>query len=158
GSQSNDPDGDPLTYTWTGLFPEGGGTVQGMNPTVTLSLGTSTITLVVNDSQVDSDPDTVDITVVPGSPQNQLDNLQELILDAVNCELIEPELEQGLLAKVNAAIAALARGNHNDAKVAMNTLKALVNQVEAQVDKKIDADVAAEIIERINRIVAALGG
>lgn len=157
GSQSNDPDGDPLTYTWTGPFSEGGGTVQGVNPTVTLSLGTSTITLVVNDGQVDSDPDTVDITVVPGSPENQLDNLRQLIVDSVASGLIEPELEQPLVTKVDSAIAALARGNQNDAKVAMNNLKALVNQVEAQVGKKIDPDVAAEIIERINWIVADLG-
>lgn len=40
----------------------------------------------------------------------------------------------------------------------MNDLKALINQVEAQVDKKIDAEVAAEIIERANRIIAELGG
>ena len=63
GSASDDPDGDPLTYTWTGPFPEGGGTATGVNPVITLPLGTSTITLVVNDGTVDSDPDTVDVTV-----------------------------------------------------------------------------------------------
>ena len=63
GSGSSDPDGDSLTYAWTGPFPEGGGTVTGVNPTVTLPLGTSTITLVVNDGQEDSAPSEVDITV-----------------------------------------------------------------------------------------------
>ena len=63
GSASSDPDGDALTFIWTGPFPEGGGTVTGVNPAVTLPLGTSTITLVVNDGQVDSASDTVDITV-----------------------------------------------------------------------------------------------
>jgi len=63
GSGSSDPDGDPLTYKWTGPFPQGGGTVTGVNPTLTLPLGTSTITLVVNDGKVDSTPARVKITV-----------------------------------------------------------------------------------------------
>ena len=54
-------------------------------------------------------------------------------------------------------IAALDRDNRNDAKVAMNDLKALVNQVEAQTDKKITPEVAAEIIQRANAIIAVLG-
>ncbi len=63
GSGSEDPEGHPLTYTWTGPFPEGGGTVTGVSTIVTLPLGTSEVTLVVNDGQDDSVPVTVDITV-----------------------------------------------------------------------------------------------
>jgi len=66
GLGSQDPDGDPRTYTWTGLFPEGDGTVNGATPTITLPLGTSTITLVVNDGHGDSEPDEVDITITVG--------------------------------------------------------------------------------------------
>lgn len=66
GAASSDPDGDSLAFSWTGPFPEGGGTVTGVNPAVTLPLGTHTITLVVNDGQVDSAPDTVTITVTAG--------------------------------------------------------------------------------------------
>ena len=63
GSASSDAGGDPLTFTWTGPFSEGVGTVTGVTPTVTLPLGTSTVTLVVNDGLVDSVPDTVDVAV-----------------------------------------------------------------------------------------------
>jgi uncharacterized repeat protein (TIGR01451 family) len=59
GSGSYDENGDPLTYNWTW----DGNTVHGVNPTVELLLGTITITLVVNDGKVDSEPDTVSITV-----------------------------------------------------------------------------------------------
>jgi len=60
GSGSYDPDGDPLTYNWTW----DGSTAYGANATVELPLGTTTVTLVVNDGIVDSEPDTVDITVI----------------------------------------------------------------------------------------------
>jgi len=59
GSGSSDPDGDPLTYDWTW----DGGSAEGVSPSVQLPLGTTTITLVVNDGTGDSEPDTVDITV-----------------------------------------------------------------------------------------------
>ena len=76
GSGSSDPDDDSITFTWTGPFSEGGGVVTGKSPTVTLtSLGTHTITLVVNDGTVDSAQDTVDITVVGVSNQQKWDTL-----------------------------------------------------------------------------------
>jgi hypothetical protein len=64
GSGSSDPDGDALTYRWTGPF----GSAEGARPTVTLPLGTSIITLVVNDGQDDSPADTVTITVRDTEP------------------------------------------------------------------------------------------
>jgi len=60
GSASHDPDGDPLTYNWTW----DGNIAHGVSPTVELPLGATTITLVVNDGTVDSEPDTVDVTVL----------------------------------------------------------------------------------------------
>jgi PKD domain-containing protein/Big-like domain-containing protein len=59
GSGSSDPDGDPLTYTWTNSF----GAVSSPTPTVTLPLGTHTITLTVDDGKGGTASDTVDITV-----------------------------------------------------------------------------------------------
>ncbi len=58
GSGSSDPDGDQLTYTWTW----DGGSAEGMNPTVTLPLGTTVVTLTVSDGKATS-TDTVNITV-----------------------------------------------------------------------------------------------
>ncbi|MCK4527565.1 choice-of-anchor L domain-containing protein [candidate division WOR-3 bacterium] len=64
GSGSSDPDGDPLTYSWTWT----GGSAIGVKPTVSLPLGPTTITLVVNDGTVDSAPDTVNIIVEDTTP------------------------------------------------------------------------------------------
>lgn len=64
GSGSFDPDGDPLTYEWDW----DGGSASGINPMVVLPLGTTTITLEVNDGIADSDPDKVNITVEDTTP------------------------------------------------------------------------------------------
>ncbi len=64
GSASSDPNGDPLTYMWTW----DGNTATGVSPTILLPLGTTTITLVVNDGFQDSEPDYVTITVADDTP------------------------------------------------------------------------------------------
>jgi hypothetical protein len=60
GSTSSDPDGDPLTFVWTGPF----GTATGSNPTVTLPLGTNVITLTASDGIGGRATATVTIRVV----------------------------------------------------------------------------------------------
>ena len=64
GSASSDPDDNPLTYAWTGVF----GTASGVSPVVFLPTGNSVITLVVNDGQVTSQPDMVNIAVEDATP------------------------------------------------------------------------------------------
>lgn len=59
GTSSSDTDGDQLTYNWTGPF----GAASGMNPTVVLPAGVSTVSLTVSDDQATSSPDTVSLTV-----------------------------------------------------------------------------------------------
>ena len=59
GSGSSDPDGDALTYTWTGHF----GTVNGQTPIVSLPLGTHALTLEVRDPSGEMDTDIVSVTV-----------------------------------------------------------------------------------------------
>ena len=102
-------------------------------------------------------PSTAPVSLVP-IPGGMLTRLVLYIMDEVDYGNIAPELEGSLLAKIDAALAAIDRGNPNDAKVAMNNLKALINHVEAQIDKKITPDAAAEIIQRVNAIIAALSG
>ncbi len=56
---SSDPDNDPLVYSWSGPF----GTAAGPSPTVTVPLGTWTITLTVTDPAGAVSTDTVVVTV-----------------------------------------------------------------------------------------------
>jgi hypothetical protein len=121
-------------------------------------LGTTSVTWTAADDSANRATAAQQVTVVPGSPANQLSNLAKVIQYGAGDGSIAPEIQGALMAKVNAAMAALARGNANDAKVAINELRALVNQVLAQTGKKITAKAAAEIIARANRAIAQLGG
>ena len=55
GMGSSDPDGDTLTFTWTGPF----GTASGLTPTVSLPLGTHPIMLNVDDGKGGTASDTM---------------------------------------------------------------------------------------------------
>jgi parallel beta-helix repeat protein len=62
GSGSSDPDGDTLSYAWSGGFGEGFAT--GVNPTVTFNeLGDFEVTLTVDDGRGGTDTDSVIITL-----------------------------------------------------------------------------------------------
>lgn len=63
GFGSSDPDGDDLIYTWTW----NSGSATGINPVVTLPLGTTIITLTVSDGEK-STANTVSITVRDTAP------------------------------------------------------------------------------------------
>lgn len=66
-SGSFDPDGDLITYKWTApgiVFDD----PTSQTPSGIFPLGTTTVTLVVNDGYVDSEPDTVAITVRDTTP------------------------------------------------------------------------------------------
>ncbi len=71
GNNSNDPDGDPLTFTWLGPFEGSPLVTSDEGSTVKLlrgCVGEYEITLIVNDGEVDSDPDTVLVTVEDTTP------------------------------------------------------------------------------------------
>ena len=65
GSASFDLDGDELTYNW---YEENDLIATGQSPTVQLPLGEHEIRLIVNDGYIDSQPDTVLISVVDTTP------------------------------------------------------------------------------------------
>ena len=94
---------------------------------------------------------------IPAKPETMLDGLALFITDEVDSGNIAPELESSLLAKIDAALSALERGNPNAALVAVNELRALIKQIEAQVPQKITPEAADWIIQRANDIIAELG-
>lgn len=97
-------------------------------------------------------------TLVCDQPINELAVLDALIDYELAVGGVSPQVEQSFDAKVKAAMEAVARGNPNDAVVAMNILEALVRYVYAQADNQITAEAAAAIIERIESIIASLDG
>lgn len=73
GSASSDPDGDPLEYAWTMTVPEGSlarlDEPAAVKPTFIADVvGIYTITLVVNDGELDSEPATVTVEATNGAP------------------------------------------------------------------------------------------
>jgi hypothetical protein len=64
GTESSDPEGDPLSYSWTGSF----GTVSGATASVSLPAGTHVITLTVRDGRGASATDTLVVTVLDTTP------------------------------------------------------------------------------------------
>jgi hypothetical protein len=68
GSSSSSPVGGELSYTWTGMFPEGGGEIGGVTPRVSLPIGANQLTLRVSNGYEESPPDTVIIEIVDTTP------------------------------------------------------------------------------------------
>lgn len=77
----------PLTYAWTWT----GGSAAGVSPSVTFPLGTTTVTLTVDDGEF-TDSDTVDITVVDTTPPE--------VACSVNPEVLWPPNHRMVLVNV----------------------------------------------------------
>jgi hypothetical protein len=103
GSRSFDPEGASLTYSWSGPFPEGGGTVTGECPTVTLPLGGSAVTLVVSDGAISSVPASVDITVQDTTPPSVSAVLNEHLLWPANHKYRAVGISANIWDEVDAA-------------------------------------------------------
>jgi hypothetical protein len=157
GTASFDPDNgpSPLTFSWT----------QTSGPAITLAgantatpsftpviAGTYVFSLVVNDGADNSAPASVTITVVPSTPP-VAQQIQSLIAQVESLGLPHGT-ENSLLAKLNAALASVNRG---DATSAKGQLGAFINEVSAQSGKKIPAQSAAALIASAQQIINALG-
>ncbi len=74
GTDSTDPDGNKLQYSWKCLTPSGeptGITIEPVaNPTINLPAGTYRIELTVNNGQADSTPATLTFTVANSTPKS----------------------------------------------------------------------------------------
>jgi hypothetical protein len=64
GAQSSDPDGDSLSYTWSGSF----GSATGPSPLLVLGTGTHVITLAITDGNGGTSFDLVQVTVADTIP------------------------------------------------------------------------------------------
>ena len=92
GSASWDADSDPLALEWQGPFLEGGGTVYGDTPIVTLPLGSHNIFLTVDDGYGGSDTDSVTISVYDASPPVIALSVKQLQLWPPNHVYIDTEV------------------------------------------------------------------
>ena len=156
GTESSDPDNgpSPLTFLWTqtsgpAVMLTGANTATpSYTPTVA---GTYVFSLVVNDGAVNSTPTSVTITVVaPRPPVAQ--QIQSLIAQVQSLGL-NKGTENSLLAKLNAALASVNRGNTESAR---EQLGAFINEVSAQSGKKIPAQQAAALTAAAQRIIGDL--
>ncbi|MDP2696317.1 MAG: Ig domain-containing protein, partial [bacterium] len=77
------------------------------------------------------------------------------VIDEIKSFNLEPDIEQGLFDKLNAAKSAIERGQN---KTARNILKAFINLVNAQEGKKISNDQANILRTDAQALINSLGG
>jgi hypothetical protein len=119
-------------------------------------LGVTTVTWTAKDASGNVSSAKQKVAVVPGTPVNQLTNLAKLINYSVASGGIAPDTGRILLAKTNAAIAALVRGYPFAKITAMLELESLVLQIKFQTGRRITPAVATALIARANLIIATL--
>jgi hypothetical protein len=87
GSGSSDAQGDAMTYKWAWTIDGNDCEAVGVNPPVELSIGRHVVTLIVNDSYFDSEPNEVVITVI--APFKGKLNLMPKV---INCKAMLPNI------------------------------------------------------------------
>jgi len=147
GSQSSDPDGDPLTYAW---FDVPSVTPFGTGPVVTncFDLGEHTVLLEVTDLPGAKGSDHITFDVVSAA------EAIDILIDDINNSTIERKNKRPFIASLKAASASSERGNNTSAA---NQLHAFQNKVRAQVAKDNPTE-AARWIAWAQDIIDALNG
>ena len=140
GSQSSDPNGDPLTYNWTfASLPTGSNAVLSGAGTSSANFvadlpGTYVISLVVNDGLVDSTPASVSVnaTTVQDQTIATLTNSVDIIND-LPAGAFKSGKQDNLTDKINAV-----RTMIDDAITSGGSYQNAINKLEGDVLKKVD--------------------
>jgi hypothetical protein len=87
GSDSNDPQSNPLTYKWSWTIDSNTPEANGVKPAIELPVGNHVISLVVNDGTFDSVADEVNITVIGPIEANLC-----VMPRVINCRSFQPNV------------------------------------------------------------------
>jgi hypothetical protein len=130
GSGSSDADGDPLEYFWSWTIEDDEFTPTGMTPSIKLPLGAHVIELIVNDGQLDSEPDYVTIEVLPEpmTVEEILEEAIEVINDLDTSTLKNKNSATPLTNKIEAVLKQIDNGDYFEA----------LNKLENDLLKKTD--------------------
>jgi hypothetical protein len=123
GLQSDDPDGQPITYQWSILSKPAGSKASLTGPTIGQPSfvadvhGDYTIQLIVNDGFVDSAPATLEIEAVrPGIElTREIRSLQRVIAELAPKAFRHRKLQGALLGKLNAVLRSLRERDYRQA-------------------------------------------
>ena len=110
GSGTSDPEGDPLTFVWSGTF----GSLVGETVTLELPLGDHSITLTVTDDSGKTGSDIVYVSVVDTSAPSMSISLSPVVLWPANHKLI------GITASIQAIDSCDASPNVNLVSIISN--------------------------------------
>jgi hypothetical protein len=143
-----DEAGDTVTITQAQLDGAGPNYASGSTiDTATLAAGVHTFTIAAHDAAGNTATKTVTFRI-RATPAGLINLINRLVGHG-----IASQMQQPLLAKLNAALAAIAAGNTAEAK---NDLQSFINLVSAQSGKKIDPAIAAQLIQYASDLLASL--
>ena len=144
------PLGDAITFTATATDAGDASPVVTCTPAsgATFLLGTTSIECVAEDVSGNiSAPSSFDVTLTPG------DETFGGLVTIIQGIGLQQGVENGLLAKANAAKKSLGNGSVN---AVLGSLNALLNQISAQAGKKLTPAQASELTEAVTSIIAAI--
>jgi hypothetical protein len=91
-----------------------------------------------------------------GTPASQIELLQGIVTGLVDAGVVLPANGNSLQAKLNAALAAVNRGNN---QAAIGSLNAFINQVNAFIQNgTLSAALGQSLIDQASAVIAELGG